>query len=266
MKGEGVLPNLGILKIDKLGINFGGLVALKDIELSLKQGEILGLIGPNGSGKTTFFNLITGIYKPTKGSIIFNNKNIVGLSPNQINNLGISRTFQNTRLFWNLSTLDNVLLGMHRWESYNWTVSMFGKNFINKKIEKNIEESTNILSCFNTELVDKMYHRVQDLSQADKKRIEICRSLASKPKILLLDEPSAGMNPEETAKLMDDIKMIKGKNKDLSIIIIEHDMKVIKGITQRVIVFNHGLKIFEGSFQEASEDKEVLKAYLGGEF
>lgn len=255
-----------ILKLEKLGINFGGLVALKEIDFVLREGEILGLIGPNGSGKTTLFNLITGIYKPTRGSIIFQGENIAGLSPNKINNIGISRTFQNTLLFWNLSTLDNVLLGMHRWEYYNWAVSIFGRRYISRKLDENIKESVNILGRFNQDLIEKINHKVHDLSQADKKRIEICRSLASKPKILLLDEPSAGMNPEETAKLMNDISRVKEKNPDLSIILIEHDMKVIKGITQRVIVFNHGLKIFDGSFEEASKDKEVLKAYLGGSF
>jgi branched-chain amino acid transport system ATP-binding protein len=259
------LPNQGILKVDKLGINFGGLVALEDIDFLLKKGEILGLIGPNGSGKTTLFNLITGIYKPSNGNIIFNDNDITILSPNEINKKGIARTFQNTRLFWNLSTLDNILLGMHRWESYSWMVSMFGGSYTSKRLKENIEESINILNYFSKELEDRMYQKVKDLSQADKKRIEICRSLASKPQLLLLDEPSAGMNPEETTKLMDDLSKIKIKKPDLSIILIEHDMKVIKGFTQRVIVFNHGLKIFEGPFEKASEDREVLKAYLGGE-
>lgn len=254
-----------ILKIEKVGINFGGLVALKGINFFVKEGETVGLIGPNGSGKTTFFNLITGIYQPTSGNMFFNGEKITGLSPHEINKRGIARTFQNTRLFWSLSTLDNVLLGMHRWESYSCFVSMFGRNYTEKKLRENIEESITLLNYFSKELVDKMYQKVKDLSQADKKRVEICRALASRPKLLLLDEPSAGMNPEETTELMDDIKKIKIKKPDLNIILIEHDMRVIKGSTQRVIVFNHGVKIFDGTFEKASNNKEVIEAYLGGE-
>jgi ABC-type branched-subunit amino acid transport system ATPase component len=142
---------------------------------------------------------------------------------------------------------------------------MFGRNYSKKKLRENIEESIILFNYFSKELADKMYEKVKDLSQADKKRVEICRALASKPKLLLLDEPSAGMNPEETTELMEDIKKIKNKNPELNIILIEHDMRVVKGITQRVIVFNHGVKIFEGTFEEASNNKEVIEAYLGGE-
>ena len=254
-----------ILKIEKLGINFGGLEAVKGIDFFVKEGEIVGLIGPNGSGKTTFFNLITGIYQPTSGNIFFNSENINGLPSNEIAKRGIARTFQNTRLFWKLSTLDNVLLGMHRWQSYNCFISMFGRNYSKKKLRENIEESITLFNYFSKELAGKMYEKVKDLSQADKKRVEICRALASKPKLLLLDEPSAGMNPEETTELMEDIKKIKNKDPELNIILIEHDMRVVKGITQRVIVFNHGVKIFEGTFEKASNNKEVIEAYLGGE-
>jgi len=254
-----------ILKVEKLGIKFGGLAALKDINFFVEEREIVGLIGPNGSGKTTFFNLISGIYQPTSGNIFFHGENISGLSPNEITKRGIARTFQNTRLFWGLSALDNVLLGMHRWESYSWFISMFGRNYAEKKLKENIEEAIILFNYFSKELVDKMYQKAKDLSQADKKRVEICRALASRPKLLLLDEPSAGMNPEETTELMDDIKKIKIKKPDLSIILIEHDMRVIKGSTQRVIVFNHGVKIFDGTFEKASNNKEVIEAYLGGE-
>jgi len=142
---------------------------------------------------------------------------------------------------------------------------MFGRKYTEKKLKENIEESIILFNYFSKELVDKMYQKAKDLSQADKKRVEICRALASRPKLLLLDEPSAGMNPEETTELMDDIKKIKIKKPDLNIILIEHDMKVIKGSTQRVIVFNHGIKIFEGTFEKASNNQEVIEAYLGGE-
>ena len=255
-----------ILKTEKISINFGGLVAVKDVDFSVKEGEIVGLIGPNGSGKTTFFNLITGIYKPTSGNIFFDGENIAGLPPHKITKKGIARTFQNTRLFWDLSALDNVLLGMHRWQSFSWYNSMFRRNYTAQGLRKNVEESFNLFNDFvGKELVDRMYQKVRDLSQADKKRVEICRALASKPKLLLLDEPSAGMNPEETIGLMEDIKKIKKRNAKIDIIIIEHDMRVIKGITQNVVVFNYGKKIFEGTFEEASANKEVRQAYLGGE-
>ena len=255
-----------ILRTEKISINFGGLVAVKEVDFSVKEGEIVGLIGPNGSGKTTFFNLITGIYKPTKGNIFFGEENIVGLPSHEITKKGIVRTFQNTRLFLELSALDNVLLGMHRWQSFNWFNSMFRRNYTAQGLRKNVEEAFNLFNDFvGKELVDRMYQKVRDLSQADKKRVEICRALASKPKLLLLDEPSAGMNPEETIGLMEDIKKIKNKNAKIDIIVIEHDMRVIKGITQNVVVFNYGEKIFEGTFEETSANKEVRQAYLGGE-
>lgn len=255
-----------ILRTEKISINFGGLVAVKEVDFSVKEGEIVGLIGPNGSGKTTFFNLITGIYKPTKGNIFFGEENIVGLPPHEITKKGIARTFQNTRLFWDLSALDNVLLGMHRWQSISWFNSMFRRNYTAQGLRKNVEEVFNLINDFvGKELVDRMYQKVRDLSQAEKKRVEICRALASRPKLLLLDEPSAGMNPEETVELMEDIKKIKKKSAKIDVIIIEHDMRVIKGITQNVVVFNYGEKIFEGTFEDASANKEVREAYLGGE-
>lgn len=254
-----------VLKVEDVGINFGGLIALKEISFSVKDGEILGLIGPNGSGKTTFFNIITGIYKPTSGNVFFNGNKINDLSPHEIVKKGIVRTFQNTRLFWKLSALDNVLLGMHRRKSSNCIISMFAKQINDRKIKEDIKESVELFNIFSKELEEKMYQRAKDLSQADKKRVEICRALASKPKLLLLDEPSAGMNPEETTELMEDIKKIKSRDPNLNIIIIEHDMRVIKGITERIVVFNHGIKIFEGTFENASKNKQVIEAYLGGE-
>jgi len=254
-----------ILEIKNLGINFGGIVALESLNLSLDKGKIMGLIGPNGSGKTTFFNLISGIYCPTKGKVFFNNDDITGLSPNEINRKGIARTFQNTRLFWNLSTLDNVILGMHRLENFNCFISMFGQNYVKKRLKENIEESIDLLGYFSKDLINQLYRKVKDLSQADKKRVEICRALASKPKLLLLDEPSAGMNAEETSILMSDIDKIKKRDPELSVIIIEHDMNVIKQNTQHIIVLNYGKNIFEGPFREAANNKEVIMAYLGGE-
>jgi len=253
------------LKVENLGINFGGLIALKDINFSLDEGEIIGLIGPNGSGKTTFFNLITGIYQPTKGRVLFNKEKISGLVPHDINREGIARTFQNSRLFWSLSALDNVLLGMHRWESYNCFISMFNRNYVKSRLKENIKESIDLIRYFSEDLVDKMNQKAQDLSQADKKRVEICRALASRPELLLLDEPSAGMNPEETTELMKDIKKIQEKEPKLSIIIIEHDMRVIKESTERIMVLNYGKVIFEGKFEEATNNREVITAYFGGE-
>lgn len=258
-----------IFKTEKITINFGGLIAVDQVSMSLNCGEILGIIGPNGSGKTTFFNLITGIYSPTKGEMFFHNENITGLTPEGIVKKRIYRTFQNTRLFWNLSVLDNVILGMHRLKPYNWFNSMFRRGYTAKELRRDAEEATGILYNFaGNDIMSKLYQAVKDLSQADKKRVEICRALAGKPKLLLLDEPAAGMNPEETENLMIEIKNLKKNNDsdaEIDIIIIEHDMKVIKGLTTKIICLDYGKKIFEGTFEEASKHKEVLKAYLGGE-
>ena len=255
-----------ILETRNLSISFGGLQALEGVDFHVKRGEIVGLIGPNGSGKTTFFNVISGIYKPDKGEVWFENENVVRRKPHEITRRGMARTFQNSRLFWQLSVLDNVITGMHTRQKGTLFDVIFRYDHTKQELRRCAKKSREILSYFSEELSDKCFELVVDLPQGDRRRVEICRALASDPKLLLLDEPSAGMSPEETEKLMEDIGKVKEKFKDISIIIIEHDMVVIDKIAQRVIVFNYGKKIAEGLFSAISKNDEVLEAYLGEEF
>jgi branched-chain amino acid transport system ATP-binding protein len=252
-----------LLETEKLGIRFGGLAAVWDVDVQVKTGETVGLIGPNGSGKTTFFNLLTGINIPIKGKILFQNKNLVGFPPHKIAENGISRTFQNSRLFSGLSVLDNILVGMNLLQKTNIFDAIFKRDQIRIELRGSVNEVLNLIKYFGKDLEQRSYQKVKDLPLADKKRVEICRAIVSKPKLLLLDEPSAGMNPEETSELMEDLVKIREKEREMSIILIEHDMRVIKGVAQRVVVLNHGEKIFEGTFEEASHNKQVKEAYLG---
>jgi ABC-type branched-subunit amino acid transport system ATPase component len=259
------LNNQNLLQTQDLSIYFGGLAAINKVNFEVRQGTTVGLIGPNGSGKTTFFNIISGIYKPTAGEVWFNSENIVGKKPHQITKKGMARTFQNNRLFWELSILDNVILGMYSKQSATLFDVLFQYKKTRRELEGCAERAIEILSYFSSELSEQHSRLVVDLSQGDRRRVEICRALASDPKLLLLDEPSAGMSPEETENLMDDILKVKEKYKDLGIIIIEHDMMVIEKIAKHVIVFNYGKKIAEGAYSEIVRNEEVLEAYLGEE-
>ncbi len=254
-----------LLETEKLTIRFGGLAAVNEVDLTVDHGETVGLIGPNGSGKTTFFNLLTGIYRPTEGSIRYAGENLVALPTFKIAKQGIARTFQNNRLFLNLSVLDNVLIGMHPHQDSNWFDAIFRRRYVEKEIEKGVEKGLELLSQFSEELASHCYQRAGDLPQADRRKVEICRALASNPKLLLLDEPSAGMSPAETEELMEDIRRVRQKVRGIGIIIIEHDMAVIREVADRVVVLNYGRKIAEGTFQEISSNELVLEAYLGRE-
>jgi ABC-type branched-subunit amino acid transport system ATPase component len=257
------LPEL--IKTEKLTIYFGGLAAVNKVDFQMGEGEVVGLIGPNGSGKTTFFNLLTGIYKPTGGQIRYRGKEVVGLPAFRIAKEGISRTFQNNRLFLNLSVIDNVLIGMHPHQDSNWFDAIFRRQYVENEILQGVEKGLKLLNQFSKELAENCYKRPADLPQADRRKVEICRALASNPKLLLLDEPSAGMSPEETEELMEDIGKVRERNRDIGIIIIEHDMVVIQQVAEKVVVLNYGRKIAEGTFQEVSNNEEVLEAYLGRE-
>jgi ABC-type branched-subunit amino acid transport system ATPase component len=254
-----------LLETDKLTIHFGGLAAVNEVDFSIDQGDVIGMIGPNGSGKTTFFNLLTGIYKPTAGRITYCGENLVGLPAFKISQRGIARTFQNNRLFLNLSVLDNVLIGMHPHQDSNWFDAIFRRRYVEREIKKGVEAGIELLSQFSQELADNCYKRSADLPQADRRKVEICRALASSPKLLLLDEPSAGMSPEETEELMEDIRKVRKRIEGIGIVIIEHDMMVIREVAERVVVLNYGRKIAEGTFQEISNKETVLEAYLGRE-
>jgi len=255
---------VGLLHAQDVAINFGGLWAVNSVDFAMGPGEVVGLIGPNGSGKTTFFNLLTGIYRLTRGSVKFRGQEIGGLSPDAIRQMGVARTFQSSRLCWNLSVLDNVLSGLYSRQTTTWQDAVFRPRKVDAELKVGIEKALEYLSYFNEDLVSRCYERVRSIAHIDRRRIEICRAMVSEPALILLDEPSAGLNPEETAKMMQDIERIRRRSPEVSIIIIEHDMDVMAEVTSRVVVFNAGKKIAEGSYAEVAENEEVIRAYLGG--
>ena len=248
-----------------LTVRFGGLVALDQVDVEVREGETLGLIGPNGSGKTTFFNAVTGLYAPVAGEISFRGESLRGLEPHAICRRGIARTFQSSRLCLNLSVFDNVLTGMHSQVRCGVWDALFRRRRVMAEVRKGLRHAAHLLALFNADLVDRGFDPVGALPQIDRRRVEICRALAARPRLLLLDEPSAGMNPEETRELMKDLQIVREEMPGLSIVIIEHDMFVIEGVSQRVVAFNYGRKIAEGSFTEVARNEEVRTAYLGGE-
>ena len=252
-----------LLSVEDLTMQFGGLKAVENVSFNLSKNQILAIIGPNGAGKTTIFNIITGIYKPTNGIIKYKNDIINGLSSHSIARIGIRRTFQISRLFNNLTVLDNVILGMASKQKSSLFDAVIRRNFIKKELYLNIEKALELIGYFSLDLKSKAYIKASELSQGDKRRLEICRALASDPEVLLLDEPSAGMDPEETKELMVDIRKIKDRQKDIGIILIEHDMSVVKNIADYVIVLSYGKLIAEGIFDEVSSLKIVQEAYLG---
>jgi branched-chain amino acid transport system ATP-binding protein len=246
-----------------LSISFGGLLAVDHVDIDICRGEILGLIGPNGSGKTTIFNLITGIYTPSGGDFFFEGESLCGKPPHEIARRGIARTFQISRLCLDLSVLDNVFIGMHHRQQRWLFDAVFRRNLLAQEVDRSYERALQLLSVFNEELVDVAGEPVGKLPQIDRRRVEICRAMAMEPQLLLLDEPSAGMTPEEMAELMDDINKVREESRGISIIIVEHDMGVIRSISDRVVALNYGRKIAEGTFAEVAGNEEVREAYLG---
>jgi branched-chain amino acid transport system ATP-binding protein/sulfate-transporting ATPase len=252
-----------LLETRALTKNFGGVVALDRLDLSVERNEILGLIGPNGSGKTTFFNVVTGIYKVDHGDIAFDGKPITQARAQAIYHSGISRTFQRSRLSLELSLFDNIMIGNHKRLSQGIWFNLMQRDKLKQEFEAGYQAARALVEVFEPQLVARMFDPVAGLPMIDRRRIEICRALISQPKLLLLDEPSAGMTQEETKALMDDILLVRERNKDLTIIIVEHEMGVIERITSRCVVLNFGKKIAEGPYRQVAADRQVQEAYLG---
>ena len=251
-----------LLKAEGVSIVFGGLKAVSDFDFYINKGELVGLIGPNGAGKTTAFNLITGVYQPTTGSIELDGESIVGKKPYEITVKGITRTFQNIRLFSELTVLDNVKIAYHSHVKYNLVESIFrvGRYF---KEEKHIEEEAmKLLKIFK--LDGHAQEQAKNLPYGAQRRLEIARALAAKPKLLLLDEPAAGMNPQETKELMEMISWIR-KEFGLTVLLIEHDMRLVVGICERIYVLEYGQIIATGTPKGIQQNPEGSRAYLGGE-
>ena len=251
-----------VLETKDLGISFGGLKAAQHVDLKIKKNEIYGLVGPNGAGKTTIFNLLTGVYQPTEGTFYLNGEELKGLAQEAINHKGIARTFQNIRLFNNMTVVRNVMVGLHNDPKYKCGLfeSMFRlpRHF---KVEKQMRErAKELLRIFDLE--GERNNLACNLPYGKQRKLEIARALATNPKLLLLDEPAAGMNPHETEDLMNTIKLIRDKF-DMTILLIEHDLKFVSGLCDEVTVLNFGTVLAQGTAKDALNDPEVVKAYIG---
>lgn len=251
---------MSVLEVRDLGINFGGLRAVDQFSLTIEENQLYGLIGPNGAGKTTIFNLLTGVYQPTNGEIQLHGVNLARKMPNAIAKLGVARTFQNIRLFKDLTVLENVKIGMHNQVKYSLFQGIFrtaaywrDEKFLN-------EEAMKLLEVFK--LKEFAQKKASSLPYGKQRELEIARALATNPKLLLLDEPAAGMNPQETQELMETIHKVRNQF-NISILLIEHDMKLVMGICEKITVLNYGTVLACGTPQEIQNNKKVIKAYLG---
>ena len=251
---------MAMLEVKNLGISFGGLKAVDKFNITIEQGQLYGLIGPNGAGKTTVFNLLTGVYKPDYGSILLDGRNITGKSTIEINQSGIARTFQNIRLFKELSVLDNVKSGLHNHYGYSTLAGIFRLPRYFKQEKAMDERALELLQVFD--LAGVADYKASNLPYGKQRKLEIARALATEPKLLLLDEPAAGMNPNETAELMDTIRLVRDDFK-MTILLIEHDMKLVSGICEDLTVLNFGQVLTQGETSAVLNDKRVITAYLG---
>lgn len=251
---------MAMLEAKNLSISFGGLKAVDDFSISIEKGQLYGLIGPNGAGKTTVFNLLTGVYKPDSGQILLDGQNITGRKTAAINQAGVARTFQNIRLFGQLSVRDNVKVGLHNHYKYSTLTGIFRLPRY-YKVEKQMDEKAlELLKVFD--LDQEADYKASNLPYGKQRKLEIARALATEPKLLLLDEPAAGMNPNETAELMETIRLVR-KKFDMTILLIEHDMKLVSGICERLTVLNFGHMLAEGITSDVLNDPQVIAAYLG---
>lgn len=251
-----------LLKVDNVSMVFGGLRAVSNLSMHIDDGELIGLIGPNGAGKTTAFNMITGVYTPTEGKVYFNGQQSSGKKSYQVTQMGMARTFQNIRLFSELSVIDNVKIAYNMHVTYNLADAIIRDGKYLSEEEFITQKALDLLKIFHLE--EEAHEVAKNLPYGKQRRLEIARALATEPKLLLLDEPAAGMNPQETKELMEMIRWIR-KEFNLSILLIEHDMGLVMGVCERIYVLEYGMKIAEGTPEEIKHNKRVIEAYLGEE-
>lgn len=252
-----------LLRCTGLTKRFGGLVALDGFDIEIGRGETIGLVGPNGSGKTTFFNVITGLYDPTAGSIRLDNRDLFGSSPQVIGRAGVARTFQRSRLMLDQSVFDNIAVGALCRRDLGLITNLFRRRRWGRELRETVNQARELACRFNAAIADRLFQPVGAFPMIDRRRIEICRALIGRPRLLLLDEPSAGMTHDETRELMDDLLAFRKEMPDLAVVLVEHEMDVIRRVSDRCVVLNFGRKVFEGSFDGLIADPEVQAAYLG---
>src|SRR5262245_57322379 len=252
-----------LLACKGLTCRFGGVVALDGVDFDVNEGEIVGLLGPNGSGKTTLFNVVTGIYAADAGTVTFADEDITAARPQAVYRAGITRTFQRSRMCLPLSVFDNIMVGNHKRLDHGLVFNLLRRGAFADQFRRSWQEAAELIAVFNKRLAARLDEPASRLAMIDRRRVEICRALISRPRLLLLDEPSAGMTHEETRELMDDILLVRERMARLTIVIIEHEMGVIERITNRCVVLNYGRKISEGTFAQIARDRQVQEAYLG---